>query len=240
MKILIVEDEAKTAAYLQRGLTEQGHVVDVAADGVEGSHAALEFTYDLIVLDVMLPGFDGFEVLRRVRQHKKTPILMLTARDRVDDRVRGLRSGADDYLVKPFSFLELTARLEVLGRRLRLEPKSSIAVGDLMIDLLARRVYRQGDRIDLTSKEFALLLALAQRVGRVQSRTELAELVWDIKYASNTNVVEVAVKRLRAKIEGPNSIRLLHTVRGMGYVFECREDSSPERNPREVQCTSVP
>jgi two-component system copper resistance phosphate regulon response regulator CusR len=222
MKILIVEDEAKTAEYLRRGLSEQGHAVDVAHDGAEGRHAAIEYPYDIIVLDVMLPGMDGFQVLRDVRQRKQTPILMLTARDRIDDRVRGLQEGADDYLVKPFSFLELVARLQALSRRGRQQEATTIDVGDLSIDLLGRKVWRGGQRIDLTAKEFSLLTALARRRGHVLSRTQIAELVWDINFDSNTNVVEVAIKRLRAKIDGAFRTKLLHTLRGMGYVLEAR------------------
>jgi two-component system, OmpR family, copper resistance phosphate regulon response regulator CusR len=223
MKILIIEDELKTAAYLQRGLTEQGHAVDIAHDGIDGRHAALENSYDVIVLDVMLPGIDGFQVLRDVRRQRQTPILMLTARDQVEDRVRGLSDGADDYLIKPFSFLELSARLHALSRRNREQEPTRLQVGDMMLDQLGRKVWRKGDRIDLTAKEFSLLAALARRHGQVLSRTELAELVWDMNFDSNTNTVEVAVKRLRAKLDGPYERKLLHTVRGMGYVLEARE-----------------
>ncbi|MEF7613691.1 heavy metal response regulator transcription factor [Aquincola sp. MAHUQ-54] len=227
MRVLIVEDEAKTADYLRRGLTEQGHVVDVATNGIDGRHAALETRYDVIVLDAMLPGIDGFEVLRDVRRTKQVPIIMLTARDRIEDRVRGLQDGADDYLVKPFSFLELSARLHALSRRSRQLEPTTITVGDMTLDLLGRKVHRGGDRIDLTAKEFALLTALARRAGQVLSRTEIAELVWDINFDSNTNVVEVAVKRLRGKLDGPYPRKLLHTMRGMGYVLEEREGDAP-------------
>lgn len=222
MKILLVEDETKTAAYLQRGLTEQGHTVDVAHDGVDGRHAALEYDYDLIILDVMLPGIDGFQILRDVRRIKQIPILMLTARDQVEDKVRGLREGADDYLVKPFSFLELSARLHALSRRNRPMEPTLIQVGDLSLDQIARKVLRGSDRIDLTAKEFSLLMVLARRQGQVLSRTEIAELVWDMNFDSNTNVVEVAIMRLRGKLDGPYEAKLLHTVRGMGYVLESR------------------
>ncbi len=225
MRILIIEDELKTADYLRRGLTEQGHVVDVSNNGIDGRHLALEHSYDLIVLDVMLPGLDGFGVLQGVRSKKQTPILMLTAKDRVEDRVRGLQAGADDYLVKPFSFLELNARLHALSRRNRPMEPTLLEAGGLTLDPLGRKVYREGDRVDLTAKEFSLLATLMRRGGQVLSRTELAELVWDMNFDSNTNVVEVAVKRLRAKIDGPYSTKLLHTVRGMGYVFEVREEA---------------
>jgi two-component system copper resistance phosphate regulon response regulator CusR len=226
MKILVVEDELKMADYLARGLTEQGYVVDHARDGIDGQHLALEYDYDVIVLDVMLPGQDGFAVLRSLRAVKDTPVIMLTARDRIEDRVHGLREGADDYLVKPFSFLELVARLQALARRGRAQERlyetSSLRVGELQIDLLSRKVMRGATRIDLTAKEFALLSVLARRHGDVLSKTAIAELVWDMNFDSNTNVVEVAIKRLRAKVDGPFETNLLHTMRGMGYVLEDR------------------
>jgi two-component system copper resistance phosphate regulon response regulator CusR len=220
MKVLIVDDETKTADYLHRGLTEQGYVVDVAATGPDGEHLALSQDYDVIVLDVMLPDKDGFEVLKSLRQNKQTPVIMLTARDSVDDRVRGLRDGADDYLVKPFSFLELVARLQALTRRGRAQEPSQLVVGDLKIDLLSRKASRGGVRIDLTAKEFALLVVLARRQGQILSKTTIAELVWDMSFDSNINVVEVAIKRLRAKVDGPFDEKLLRTIRGMGYVLE--------------------
>ncbi|WP_028008567.1 heavy metal response regulator transcription factor [Solimonas flava] len=223
MKILIVEDESKTADYLQRGLTEQGYVVEVANNGPDGQHYALQYDYDLIILDVMLPGADGFAVLRAIRAVKQTPVIMLTARDRVDDRVKGLRDGADDYLVKPFSFLELVARIQAITRRGRGQDPMQINVGDLQIDLLSRRAWRDGRRLDLTAKEFALLAALARRQGEIISKTVIAEQVWDINFESNANVVEVAIKRLRAKIDNPFKHKLLHTIRGMGYVLESRD-----------------
>ncbi|WP_028079931.1 heavy metal response regulator transcription factor [Solimonas soli] len=223
MKILIVEDETKTADYLQRGLTEQGYVVEVAHNGPDGQHYALQYDYDLIILDVMLPGADGFAVLRAIRAVKQTPVIMLTARDRVDDRVKGLRDGADDYLVKPFSFLELVARIQAIARRGRGQDPMQITVGDLQIDLLSRRAWRDGKRLDLTAKEFALLAALARRQGEIISKTVIAEQVWDINFESSANVVEVAIKRLRAKIDNPFKHKLLHTIRGMGYVLESRD-----------------
>jgi two-component system copper resistance phosphate regulon response regulator CusR len=225
VKILVVEDELKMADYLRRGLTEQGYIVDEAHNGVDGQHLALEYDYDVIVLDVMLPGLDGFSLLRSLRAARRTrdtPIIMLTARDRVEDRVKGLREGADDYLIKPFSFLELVARLQALTRRGRTQEGSQLRVGDLQIDLMARKVTRGNVRIDLTAKEFALLSVLARRQGEVLSKTAIAELVWDMNFESNTNVVEVAIKRLRAKIDGPYQSHLVHTVRGMGYVLEHR------------------
>ena len=222
MKILIVEDELKTADYLCKGLTEQGCAVDVAHNGTDGQHLALEHDYDVIVLDVMLPGIDGFTVLHALRAIKQTPVIMLTARDRVEDRIKGLQGGADDYLVKPFSFLELLARLQALTRRGRAFEPAQLRIADLQIDLISRKAYRANIRIDLTAKEFSLLAVLARRQGEFLSRTAIAELVWDMNFDSNTNVVEVAIKRLRAKIDTPFSPKLLHTIRGMGYVLEPR------------------
>jgi two-component system copper resistance phosphate regulon response regulator CusR len=228
MKILIVEDELKTADYLHKGLTEQGCAVDLAHNGVDGQHLALEHDYDVIVLDAMLPGMDGFEVLRELRRVRQTPVIMLTARDSVEDRIRGLQDGADDYLVKPFSFLELLARLQALTRRGRTQEPMHLRIGDLQIDLASRKAQRGGVRIDLTAKEFALLAVLARRKGEILSKTAIAELVWDMNFDSNVNVVEVAIKRLRAKIDSPFGTRLLHTIRGMGYVLEQRDDALPE------------
>jgi two-component system copper resistance phosphate regulon response regulator CusR len=180
----------------------------------------------VIVLDAMLPGIDGFSVLRALRVVKQTPVIMLTARDRIEDRVRGLQDGADDYLVKPFSFLELLARLQALARRGRSQEPSQLRIANLQVDLIARKAWRGGTRIDLTAKEFALLAVLARRQGEILSKTAIAELVWDMNFDSNTNVVEVAIKRLRAKIDGSFAPRLLHTVRGMGYVMEWRDEEA--------------
>ena len=223
MRVLIIEDEEKTADYLHRGLTEQGYTVDVARDGIEGLHLAMESDYAVIVLDVMVPGLDGFGVLRALRARKQTPVIMLTARERVEDRVRGLREGADDYLGKPFSFLELVARLQALTRRSGggHEPVQ-VTVDDLWIDLISRKATRAGTRLDLTAKEFSLLSVLARRQGQILSKTSIAEMVWDINFDSDANVVEVAIKRLRAKLDGPFEHKLLHTIRGMGYVLERR------------------
>lgn len=226
MKILIVEDELKTAEYLRKGLTEQGCTVDLANDGVNGQHLALQHDYDVIVLDVMLPGQDGFAVLRALRAVRQTPVIMLTARDSIEDRVRGLHEGADDYLVKPFSFLELLARLQALNRRGRVQESLHLRIGDLHLDLVSRKAYRGQVRLDLTAKEFALLAVLARRQGEILTKTAIAELVWDMNFDSNTNVVEVAIKRLRAKLDAPFSQRLLHTIRGMGYVLELRNEET--------------
>jgi two-component system copper resistance phosphate regulon response regulator CusR len=225
MKILIIEDEAKTADYLQKGLTEHNCAVDVARNGIDGRHIAVENDYDAIVLDVMLPGIDGFGVLEALRSKRQTPVIMLTARDRIEDRVRGLQAGADDYLVKPFSFLELMARLQALIRRGKPQEASQLQIADLHVDLIARKATRGGMRVDLTSKEFTLLTTLGRRRGQILSKTEIAELVWDMNFDSNTNVVEVAIKRLRQKIDEPFEHKLLHTIRGMGYVLESRPEA---------------
>ena len=222
MRILIVEDEAKTAEYLAKGLAEQGFVVDVARDGSDGLHRALESAYDLVVLDVMLPGIHGWEMLERLRLSKPTPVLLLTARDAVADRVRGLELGADDYLVKPFAFSELVARIRSVLRRAPHRQPEVLRCADLEIDVPRKRVSRAGKRIDLTAKEFALLELMMRRAGEVLSRTLIAEQVWDINFDSDSNVVDVAVRRLRAKVDEPYERRLVHTVRGMGYVIEDR------------------
>lgn len=223
MRILVVEDERKLADYLHKGLTEHSYVVDVARDGIDGRHLAVEGQYDLIVLDAMLPGIDGFSLLGDVRKLKNTPILMLTARDSIEDRVRGLQEGADDYLVKPFAFSELLARVRALLRRggQSLEA-TTLRLADLELDLLRRRASRTGRRLDLTAKEFALLALLLQRRGEILARTTLAEQVWDMNFDSDTNVVDVAVRRLRSKLDDPFETKLLHTVRCMGYVLEDR------------------
>ncbi|MFJ5294997.1 heavy metal response regulator transcription factor [Pseudomonas sp. NPDC088368] len=222
MRVLIIEDEEKTADYLHRGLTEQGYTTDVAREGIEGLHLALESDYAVIILDVMLPGLDGYGVLRALRARKQTPVIMLTARENVDDRIRGLREGADDYLGKPFSFLELVARLQALTRRSGGHEPVQISIADLWIDLISRKATRSGSRLDLTAKEFSLLSVLARRQGQILSKTSIAEMVWDINFDSDANVVEVAIKRLRAKLDGPFEQKLLHTIRGMGYVLESR------------------
>jgi two-component system copper resistance phosphate regulon response regulator CusR len=222
MRILIVEDEPKTGAYLQQGLNESGYITDLATNGRDGLHLALEEDYELVVLDVMLPLMDGWTVLRRLREQRNTPVLFLTARDDVVDRLAGFQLGADDYLVKPFAFAELLARIKALLRRGPIREQDIIQVGALEIDALRRRVTRAGARIDLTAKEFALLHLLAQRQGEVLSRTLIASQVWDMNFDSDTNVVDVAVRRLRAKIDDPWPEKLVHTVRGMGYVIEAR------------------
>jgi two-component system copper resistance phosphate regulon response regulator CusR len=222
MKILVVEDEPKAGDYLVKGLQESGYVADLARNGVDGLALALEHDYELIVLDVMLPQMDGWAVLSKLRERKQTPVLFLTARDDVADRVKGLELGADDYLVKPFAFAELLARVKTLMRRGPVREMEMIRVADLEIDVLRRRVTRQSTRIELTAKEFALLHLLAKRQGEVLSRTQIASMVWDMNFDSDTNVVDVAVRRLRAKIDDPYATKLIQTVRGMGYLLEAR------------------
>ena len=231
MRLLVIEDEAKLSQYLHKGLSENGHVVDVARDGIEGRRLATGGDYDLVLLDLQLPGIDGFGVLSALRaQSRYTPVLMLTAREKVEDRVRGLEQGADDYLVKPFAFSELLARVGALLRRgtpagpgAGVQPTTQLRLADLDVDLLARKATRAQQRLDLTAKEFNLLTLLLRRRGQILSRTTLAEQVWEMNFDSDTNVVEVAVRRLRAKLDDPFPSKLLHTVRGMGYVLEERE-----------------
>ncbi|MYM73225.1 heavy metal response regulator transcription factor [Duganella sp. FT134W] len=222
MKILIVEDEPKAGDYLVKGVQESGYVADLARNGVDGLALALEIDYDLIVLDVMLPQMDGWQVLAKLRERKETPVLFLTARDDVADRVKGLELGADDYLVKPFAFAEFLARVKTLMRRGPVREAEVIRVADLEIDVLRRRVSRGGQRIELTAKEFALLHLLAKRQGEVLSRTQIASMVWDMNFDSDTNVVDVAIRRLRVKLDDPYPLKLVQTVRGMGYLLEAR------------------
>ncbi len=225
MRLLVVEDEPKLADYLHKGLSENGYVVDVARDGIDGRRLAADGEYDLVLLDIMLPGVDGFGVLRAIRERGQRPVLMLTARDKVEDRVRGLQEGADDYLVKPFAFSALLARVQALLRRgagAAAAAATTLQLADLELDLVSRKAHRAGQRLDLTAKEFTLLGLLLRRRGQILSRTTLAEQVWDMNFDSDTNVVEVAVRRLRAKLDDPFPLKLLHTVRGMGYVLEDR------------------
>jgi len=222
MHLLVVEDEAKLGNYLHKGLSESGFNVDLAVDGTQGLARALTGNYDVVVLDIMLPGIDGFQVLAELRRSSKVPVLMLTARDEVEDRVRGLEGGADDYLAKPFAFTELLARVRALLRRGPMQESTRYALADLQLDLTTRRATRAGKRLDLTAKEFALLSLLLRRQGQILSRAVLADQVWGMNFDSETNVVEVAVRRLRSKIDDPFDTKLLHTVRGMGYVMEDR------------------
>ena len=222
MRILLVEDEPKTGDYLQQGLMEAGFSVDLIRNGQDGLHHALTESIDLAILDVMLPGLDGWGVLMGIRRAgKDLPVLFLTARDEVDDRVKGLELGADDYLVKPFAFAELLARVRTLLRR-GAKPSGAdfLRLADLELDLLKRRATRAGKRIDLTAKEFALLELLMRRQGEVLPRSLIASQVWDMNFDSDTNVIEVAMRRLRLKLDDPFEPKLIRTVRGMGYVME--------------------
>lgn len=224
MRILIIEDEKKTAGFLKKGLEESGFVADVAHTAEDGLIKSLEFKYDLFILDVMLPGKSGWDVIKEIREKgNTTPVLFLTARDSVADRVKGLELGADDYLVKPFAFSELLARVRVLLRRPQVQQSQIIEIEDLQIDLLKQKVQRAGKQISLTQKEFVLISLLAQRTGYALSRTMIAEQVWDMNFDSDTNVVDVAIRRLRSKIDDPFAIKLIHTVRGVGYVLERKE-----------------
>ena len=227
MKILIVEDEAKTAAYLKKGLEENGYIADIAEDGETGAYIARQGGYELVILDIMLPGKDGWSVLRDLRQRRNhVPVLFLTARDGVPDRVRGLELGADDYLIKPFAFSELLARLRTILRRGggngATRQNTTLQVADLEIDVERHKATRRGKSLDLTPKEFLLLSLLARRAGDPLSRTLIAEQVWDINFDSGTNVVDVHVRRLRSKVDDPFDAKLIHTVRGIGYVLEDR------------------
>ncbi|MFO1505081.1 MAG: heavy metal response regulator transcription factor [Steroidobacteraceae bacterium] len=223
MRLLVVEDESKAAEFLRKGLSEAGFVVDVAADGIEGLFLAGTFEYELVVLDAMLPGKDGWQVLRELRRlGRQMPVLFLTARSDVMDRVRGLDLGADDYLVKPYAFTELLARIRALLRRRGEQSPEVLTVADLRVDLHGLRADRDGVRLDLAPKEFALLSLLVRRHGEVLSRRVISEQVWDINFDSDSNVVDVAVRRLRRKVDDPFPVKLIHTVRGMGYVLEQR------------------
>ena len=227
MKILVAEDEPKTGVYLKQGLAEAGFVVDLVTNGIDAVQQAHDEEYDLLILDVMMPGLDGWQVLERARAAgSETPALFLTARDQVEDRVKGLELGADDYLVKPFTFSELLARVRSLLRRgTNATVQTSLAIADMQVDLLKRRVERGGKRIDLTAKEFMLLELLLRRRGEVLSKSLIASKVWDINFDSDTNIIEVAIRRLRAKIDDDFPVKLIQTVRGMGYFIDSTESS---------------
>ncbi len=222
MKLLLVEDEAKTGEYVRQGLAESGFLVDLVRTGLDGHHLALTGSYDLIILDVMLPDVDGWHIVRALREARSSvPVLFLTARDSVDDRVKGLELGADDYLVKPFAFSELLARVRTLLRRGNAASlQDQLQVADLVLDIARRRVQRQDQRISLTNKEFALLELLVRRQGEVLPRLLIASQVWDMNFDSDTNVIDVAIRRLRAKIDDAFEPKLIHTIRGMGYMLD--------------------
>jgi len=223
MHILLIEDEMKTAAFIRKGLSEANYTTDYVDNGRDGLDLALNREYDLIILDVMLPGIDGWEVLKRMRARgKETPVLLLTVLSEVEDRVKGLELGADDYLVKPFVFSELLVRIQTILRRGPIRPSEVLKVADLEIDFPAHRVTRAGQRIDLTPKEFTLLTLLARRSGEVLSRTRIVERIWDTGIDGDTNVLDVHMRRLRVKVDGPFEQKLIHTVRGIGYVLEPR------------------
>lgn len=223
MRILIVEDEQKTAGYLQKGLNESGFISDIANNGEDGLHLAIHHPYDLIILDIMLPKINGWTLITEIRRaHPHMRVLFLTAKDGVEDKVKGLELGADDYLVKPFAFSELLARIRTLLRRGTAQSSDVLTIADLSIDVVKHKAIRGTQRLNLTPKEFALLVMFFQHMGEVLSRTLIAELVWDINFDSDTNVVDVAIRRLRQKMDDPFENKLIHTVRGMGYVFEER------------------
>jgi two-component system copper resistance phosphate regulon response regulator CusR len=223
MRILIIEDERKTAAYLQKGLTEQGFSVDLAANGIDGLHLAQEEQFDLLILDIMLPGRDGFSIISELRAGgSDVPVIFLSARDEVRDRVRGLELGADDYLVKPFAFSELLARIRTILRRGVIRQPDTLRLADLEVDLPGHRARRGQTPLELTAKEFMLLALLLRHSGEVVSRSVIADQVWGINFDTDTNIVDVAIRRLRKKVDEPFPGKLIHTVRGMGYVLEER------------------
>lgn len=223
MKLLIIEDEPKTGSYLKKGFTESGYIVDLSSDGVDGLYMATSNHYDLIILDIMLPKLNGWQVLQTMRSSQlDTPIIMLSAKDQVEDRVKGLELGANDYVVKPFAFVELLARVKNVLRQQggTSNKETTLVASDLSIDLLKRVVQRGSDTISVTAKEFSLLELFLRKRGEVLSRSLIASMVWDMNFDSDTNVIDAAVKRLRAKIDKPYEVKLIHTVRGMGYKLD--------------------
>jgi len=230
LKILVVEDETKTGDYLKQGLTESGFSVDLARTGLDGHHLARTGTYDLVILDIMLPDIDGLKILSSIREAEdSTPVLFLTAKDSIEDRVKGLELGADDYLVKPFAFAELLARVRTLLRRpVNLANTDKLMISDLILDLPKRRASRSGNKIKLTNKEFSLLELLVRRKGEVLPRSLIASQVWDMNFDSDTNVIDVAIRRLRSKIDDSFEPKLILTIRGMGYSIEDPNENSDE------------
>jgi two-component system copper resistance phosphate regulon response regulator CusR len=231
LKILVVEDETKTGDYLKQGLTESGFSVDLARTGLDGHHLAKTETYELVILDIMLPDIDGLKILSSIREAKdSTPVLLLTAKDSVEDKVKGLELGADDYLVKPFAFAELLARVRTLLRRpAAMVQTDKLQIADLVLDLPKRRVSRSGKKIKLTNKEFSLLELLVRRKGEVLPRSLIASQVWDMNFDSDTNVIDVAIRRLRSKMDDPFDPKLITTVRGMGYSIEDPTEETDEK-----------
>lgn len=233
MRLLIVEDEKKTGEYLKKGLTESSFTVDLADNGLDGLHQAMSEEYDLIILDVMLPKLNGWQILQTLRSSEiDIPVLMLTARDQIEDRVKGLELGADDYLVKPFAFVELLARIRNILKRNNtlVHNDTSLRIENLQLDLLRRRAYRDNESINLTAKEFSLLELLMQRKGEVLSRSLIASQVWDMNFDSDTNVIDVAIRRLRNKVDKPYEPKLIHTIRGMGYVLDIIDMMDQDEN----------
>ncbi len=226
MRLLVVEDEKKTGDYLKQGLTEAGFMVTLARSGLDGHHLAMTENFDLLILDVMLPDVDGWRIVQSYREAgRQTPVLFLTARDSVDDRVKGLELGADDYLPKPFAFVELLARVRTLLRRSAVPTMANqIKVADLMLDVQRHRATRAGRKIHLSHKEFGLLELLVRRQGEVLPRSLIASQVWDMNFDSDSNVIDVAIRRLRAKIDDDFEPKLIHTVRGMGYTLDVSDD----------------
>lgn len=224
MRVLIIEDHPTTVAYLYKGLHEHQFIPEIASDGAQGLYLAQNQSYSAIILDIMLPKMDGWEVLKKLRASRsQTPILCLTARDSIEDRVKGLELGADDYLVKPFAFSELNARLNTILRRKSPSPSQVTTIADLIIDPSKHRVIRGQRLLTLTSKEFMLLHLFSTHLGRVLTRTFIAEQVWDIHFDCNTNTIDVAVKRLRDKVDQQDDeVKLIHTIRGVGYVMDIR------------------
>lgn len=221
MRILIIEDEQKAANYLKKGLTENGFSVDIANDGEDGLHLAMTESYDLIILDVMLPVKGGWAIIQELRAAgNDVPVIFLSARDAVHDRVHGLELGADDYLVKPYAFSELLARIRIILRRHPLQQPELLRIADLELDLVRHKARRAGQSLDLTAKEFQLLTLMLRRRGEVLSRTTISEQVWGINFDSDTNVVDVAIRRLRKKVDDPFPLKLIHTIRGVGYVID--------------------
>ncbi len=220
MRILIVEDEKKVASFIAKGLTEESYAVDVAYDGEEGAFMALENDYDLVILDLMLPKMNGMEILKKIRESRKdVPVLILTAKDSIEDIVAGLEGGSDDYLTKPFAFAELLARIRALLRRSQEHKVSVLKVADLTLNPLTREVKRKDRKIELTSKEYALLEYFMRNVNRVLTRTLISEHVWNYEFDPLTNVVDVYVNYLRKKIDQKSEVKLIHTVRGVGYIM---------------------